>query len=300
MNDSQNTKTCNHATNGSFLAFVDGFRTVTGREPEEFIDYRFCCNTLDKFNAETLTEEQLGECRACGDRHGRRALEDGPNWKTVKLRSDEIEQLVRWHLAADADSWMEEHLFAACGVCISGSTSRRFWYAMERLDYFYFTSEIGLRMEEIRCDVWREKIGGWVKECDCNLCLETRDWLFPDLVQEWKQKSEEPLWQAFTAEVRRQFPAISINDLSLVTQRTIQGGQSPALTYEAARRAVELHARWQSDYEASVGQGATEEEALHKTKPQIDSFLAKWRGEVGATSESKPAIDPQVQPYSLF
>ena len=282
MKTNQLTKTCRHATNGSLREFANGFRAVTGSEPKEFIDYRFCCSTLNEFNAETLTEEQLGECRACGDRHGHRALEDGTNWKTVKLRSDEIEQLVRWHLAADADSWMEEHLFAACGVCISGSTSRRFWYAMERLDYFYFTSGIGLRMEEIRCDVWREKIGGWVKECDCNLCLETRDWLFPDLAQEWKQKSEEPVWQAFTAEVRRQFPGISDNDLSLLTQRTIQSNLSPALTCEAARQAVELHARWQSDYSASVGQGATEEEAMRMAKPQIDELFGKWRGEVVA------------------
>lgn len=286
MNTDQLTKTCNHATNGSLRAFVDGFQAVTSREPEEFIDYRFCCSTLDKFNAETLNEEQLGECRAIGEQHGRRALEDGPKWKTVKLRSDEVEQLVRWHLNAHVDSWIEAHDGEVYGGCYSGSTSRRRGYANGRLDYLYFKGGVGLRMDEIERELFREHIGEPVKKCDCNRCLDARNRLFPETTQEWKQKAEEPQWQAFTAEVRQQFPAIPDNDLSLLTQRMIQGGEAAEPSTEGARRAVELHARWQSDYKSHLVYDHSEEEAMRGAKPVIEALLAKW-----SRGAEKPGAD---------
>src|ERR1035441_5788632 len=243
-------KPCNHGTNGSLCAFADGFRGVTNREPEEFIDYRFCCSTLDKFNGESLGDEQIGQCRTIGEQHAHNALEDEKNWTTLKLRRNEIEELVRWHESAGAGWWLECHDHDVWGGCISGSASRRVGYANTRLDYFYFTGGMGQYMEQIKDEVWRERLGKIVRKCDCDRCLNVRDWLFPDLAKEWKQKSEEPQWQAFAAEVRRQFPGLHEDESSLLIQRTIQSHTSPEPAAEAACRAVELHARWQSDYSA--------------------------------------------------
>lgn len=275
-----NTKTCNHHTNGSFKAFVEGFRAVTGREPEEFIDYRFCCCTLDEYNSETLTEEQLGKCRALGKPYGRDALEEALNWKTLKLRPSEVEHLVRWHLEARLDRWLELHDNEVYGGGIPSLTSHRVGRSNARLDYFYFTGGVGDRMDDIERELWRNKIGKLVTKCGCERCLDTRGWLFPETAQEWKRKREIPQWQAFTDEVRRQFPCISDDDLSCLTQRTIEAGESAEPATEAARRAVQLHARWQSEYEAYRVFDHSEEDAIRKAKPEIDALLAKWRGEM--------------------
>jgi hypothetical protein len=285
MNANEPTKTCNHATNGSLRAFAEGFCAVTNREPEEYIDYRSCCCTLDEFNTGSLTDEQIGQCRTIGEQQAHNALKDEKNWTTLKLRRDEIEELVRWHESAHVDWWLECHDHDIWGGCISGSGSRRAGYANARLDYFYFTGGVGEHMWEIKDEVWRQRLGEIVRKCDCDRCLNARDWLFPELAKEWKQKSEEPQWEAFAAEVRRKFPRLHEDESSLLIQRTIQSNTSPEPAAEAACRAVELHARWQSDYNAWLGHDHDEEEAMREAKPQIDGLLAKWRGEVVAPTE---------------
>lgn len=277
MNANQKRPPCNHSTNGSLRAFVDGFRAVAGREPEEFIDYKSCCLALWGFNAEVLTEEQLGKCRVYGEKHGRYALKDEPNWKTLKLHSSEIEQLVRFHLDGHVYSWNEWHdnqIFWGCHTADWPGLDE----ANARLDYLYITVGVGPRMFEIEREFFRERIGESIQKCNCYICLGARNWLFPDLALEWKRKSEEPQWQAFAAEVRRQFPKIPDKDLPLLTQRTIQSNASAQPADQAARRAVELHARLDPDCTCAPVFDDSYEERMREAQCRVDELLANWGG----------------------
>ena len=108
------------------------------------------------------------------------------------------------------------------------------------------------------------------------------------------QSGQQPQWQSFTQEVQGQFPDIAEDDLTLLTQRTIEANESPEPAATAALQAVTLHARWQSDYAAHLVYDHPPEEALRKVQPQIDAQLAKWRGEtvepatLGTSNEPEP------------
>jgi len=279
--------------NGSLRAFADGFRAVAGREPEEFVDYNSCCFSLWKFNEKTLTEEQLEECRARGEKCGRSALNDEPNWKTLKLHSREIEQLVRFHLDGHVESWIERHNSALFGGCITED-----WpgihEATARLNYLYYTVGVGERVHEIERDLFRERIGQHIRECGCYICLRARNWLFPGLTLEWKQKSEEPQWQAFAAEVRRQFPGLPDKELPLLTQRAIQSNASAEPADEAARRAVERHAHM--DPRATCApecESRYQEEWMRESQCRVDELLACWSGAAQQQNLARTAETPE-------
>jgi hypothetical protein len=83
--------------------------------------------------------------------------------------------------------------------------------------------------------------------------------------------------------------------LSLLTQRMIQGGEAAEPSTDFARRAVELHARWQSDYESCLVYDHSEEEAMREAKPEIEALLAKWRHGAEKPGADLPPSDTQKE-----